>query len=279
MLHLLQLEWLKLKNLKIFRVLAILYIALMPLLILVGKAIPAVPNPIFDPASIYKFPKIFEWMAYEGNWLAFFFLGFMSLIMVTNEYQNKTLRQNIITGVSRQDYFLSKLFFVLVTCLGATLVYFIFAFIFGVVHTSDLAFGEILGDGLVAMGKYFLMCLGYMSFGLFLGLLIKRTGIAVFLYLAWVMFLELIMRWLIHFKAVENLDFIPNKTMHFYPMNAVEDLTPNPFMKIGESMASNFAEQEGFSFFLSAPEAVITSIVYICIFLFFSYRILMKSDL
>ena len=45
------------------------------------------------------------------------------------------------------------------------------------------------------------MCFGYMSLVLMLGfLVVKRTGIALFLYLAYIMFIELILRWESIFK-------------------------------------------------------------------------------
>ncbi|MEO1711738.1 MAG: ABC transporter permease, partial [Bacteroidota bacterium] len=136
--HLLHLEWLKLKQHRGFRVLVLMYLVLLPTLILIGKRLPDLPPPLVSAEAIYQFPGIFVYLGYEGNWLCFFLMGFLGVLFVTQEYSYKTLRQNIITGLSRRDYFLSKLYFMLTICLLATLYYTIVAFGYGLTHTPDL---------------------------------------------------------------------------------------------------------------------------------------------
>ena len=111
--------------------------------------------------------------------------------------------------------------------------------------------------------------MGYMSFGLLIGLLIKRTGIALFLYITYVMFIELVIRWAIHRNIFDN------NSMHFYPMNAIEDLTPNPLLK----MTENFSKEVDFAMWLTPTEAVVTTLVYTVIFLGLSYQVLRKGAL
>ena len=91
----------------------------------------------------------------------------------------------------------------------------------------------------------------------------------MFLYFSYVMFLELILRWVVHLKLFEH------KTMQFYPLNAIEDLVPIPISDVAES----FEKQFDFNFFLSPGEAVIASSIYISLFLFLAYRLLERKDL
>ena len=74
MWHLILLEWKKVKRNLTFRVLFVLYLILLPSLFLTGKRLPEVPPEIGSKDVFYMFPTIWEYLAYAGNWLVFFFL-------------------------------------------------------------------------------------------------------------------------------------------------------------------------------------------------------------
>jgi hypothetical protein len=116
--------------------------------------------------------------------------------------------------------------------------------------------------------RFFLMCFGYMSFGFFLGVLIKKTGIALFIYLVYIMFIESVIRGI-------HMYYIRNISMHLYPMNANEDLVPIPFAKLAEE----FLRENEFSLFLDPRIAAMTVCIYTSIFLFFAYRKIKYSDI
>lgn len=270
-MHLLKLEWLKLKNIRIFRTIVILYIVALPGLLLTVKTF----NIEFDDMPpflssfdlLFKFPTVWEWMAYIGNWLSFFFLGFLGVIMVTNEYSYKTLRQNIITGLSRKEYFFSKVNFIIAASLAVTLYYVLWCLIFGFTHT-DTIYITTLQKNTSYIIRFFIMNMGYMSFGFLLGLLIKRTGIALLIYVTYIMVIESILRGI-------HLYFFQNPSMHYFPMNALEDLAPFPIME----QANQFTEENGFGLMLEPNMAIILSVMYISLYLFASYQVLKRSDL
>lgn len=108
-----------------------------------------------------------------------------------------------------------------------------------------------------------------MSCGLLIGFLIRRTVIAVFFYLIYILMLEPVLRWGIHRYFWEH------PSMHFYPMNAVEDLVPAPLSPIAEE----FASKAGFSLFLTPFEAIITTLIYTSVFIYLVYSHLKKADL
>lgn len=268
MLYLLQLEWKKVKNYSTFQILTGLYLVLLPSLLMVGKNFNHLPPELGSNQVFFMFPTVWQYLGYIGNWLAFFFLGFLSVLSVTSEFKNRTLRQNIITGLSRKQVFLAKASFIIALSLMATIYYAICALAIGFFHTETIYMSKVTQE-MDLVGRYFLMCLGYTSFGMLLGLLLRRTGLTLFLYLAYVMFIELILRWMVHMNIVSN------KSMHFYPMNSVEDLVPIPI----SDMAKSFMSENNFDFFLSPTEAVISSCVYISLFLGICYYFLMRKDL
>lgn len=268
MWYLLTLEWKKQRRNLPFLVFIFSYLLLLPTLLLSGKRIENLPPPLLTNEVFFMFPTVWEYLGYVGNWLSFFFLGFLSITLVTSEYSYRTMRQNIINGLDRRAYFLSKLYFVLAVALFATLYYTLTALAIGYLNTEAI-YAQKVWQHLDYLPRYFLMCLGYMSFGLFLGFLIRRTGIALFLYLTYIMFIEMVLRWGVHFYLFRT------RSMHFYPMNAVEDLIPTPFAPD----ADRFLQQAGFSLFLRPWEAVGLTLIYTLLFLAVSYWRVQRSDL
>lgn len=269
MLHLLKLEWLKLKDYVLFRIVALSYIVLLPSALMVGKKLPDMKGEAFNPIVVFfNFPTVWDWLGYIGNWLVFFMLGFMAVMIVTNEHTYRTLRQNIITGLHRREFFLSKLYFMAAASLFASLYYAFCALAIGLAHADTLYLATVFKHADL-VPRFWLMCMGYMSFGLLMGVLIKRTGIALFVYLTYTFVLEPVVRWALHFRLFKD------KSMLFYPLNAFEDLCPLPFF----DEASAFLKQNNFELFLSPTESVVASVLYIALFLWLSYRKLERSDL
>ncbi len=268
MLNLLILEWKKFRKLNVFRVLVLLYILLLPALVFLSKALPKPPEELLSFKSFLMFPNIWIFLGYVGNWLVFFFLGFVGVLIITSEYANKTLRQNIITGLTRQQFFFSKLSLIIFVSLAATLYYTLVCGIVGFLHTDTVYLSKIT-QNIDYVPRYFLMCMGYMTFAFLCGLLLKRTGFALFFYLLYIMVLESMFRYSFHSSIFGN------KGMNFYPMNSVEDLAPIPFA----NQASSILEGNQASLLLSPVEASITASVYIILMLGIAYYLLTKRDL
>jgi len=267
MLHFLQLEFKKVNNYRPFQVMTILYLILLPTSLLVTKSLPDEVGTFFGTQGFYTFPNVWKYLGYIGNWLGFFFLGFMGVLSITSEYGNKTLRQNIITGLSRKDYFVAKVTFILALSLLATAFYFLCGVIIGWIHADPFYF-DVFTQELNYIPRFFLMSFGYMSLGLLFGTLIRRTGFAIFVFLAYGVFLEQILRGI-------HLYYTESRTCLFYPINAMEDLTPIPF----PDMANDMIREMDFNPFMSPTESMITSSIFIGFFLFGTYQLLMKRDL
>ncbi len=264
LLYLLQLEWLKVRKYRQFQVLLAFYGLTLPLFTLV---IDRVKLPQFF-ANPLIFPNVWQNLGYLSNWLTFFVVGFLSVTMITNEFSSRTLRQNIINGLPRRDFFLSKVLFLILLCLGITLYYWLIATLVGYMHTDTVYFSRFT-EGFQWAGRLFLLTLLYASFGFLLGILIRRSGVALFLFFTWSMFLERILRYALHYKIAKN------ETMHYYPVNASCDLMPMPVPKMAES----FLRDNGFQLFLQPQTAAIVTSIYVGLFLFISYRLLMTKDL
>lgn len=266
MLYLFVLEWKKMQNYLVFRILILLYLVLLPGMLMTLKNIQ-VPKEVISNDVFFMFPSVWNYLGYIGNWLGFFIFGFLAVLSVTNEYSNRTLRQNIISGLSRQEFFSAKFVFTLAVSTGATLYFIFVALVVGFFNTETIYMSKVWQEASI-IPRFFLMCFGYMSFGMMLGLLLRRTGLTLFLYLTYVMFLESILRWVVHRHIVNG------RSMLFYPMNAVEDLTPLPLPQAFK----NLSDQSGFSIFLTSNEAIVTTIIYCIIFWILSFLYMKKAD-
>ena len=269
MWNLLSLEIKKFRNNAVVDLFGLMFLITMPTIIFIGKEFKNLPPPIPSSSVIFEFPGIWSYLGYAGNWLVFFFLGFIVLYTVTSEVDYKTMRQNIITGLSRKDYFLSKFYIVLSLSVFATLYYVIIALAIGYFHNDPYSL-EGAFDNEMAIPRYFLMCLGYTSFALFLGFLIRKSGIAIFFYLCYVIFMEIMLKWLVHFKAFQN------ETINYWPLNAIEDLMPFPPYTFVDNIPRKDLD---FPFLLSHNHAMITSSIYILLFLGVSYWNFSRKDI
>ena len=266
-LYLLRLEWLKVKSYMPFLVLSGMYLVLLPLFMSVGKSFN-LPKELGGVDTYYMFPMIWQSLAYLGNWLCYFNMGFIAVLTVTNEFSNRTLRQNIISGVSRMDYYLSKLYFLILVAFVGTFYYVLVALLFGFFHTETI-YASKIAENIDYIPRYFLMCLSFMSLGFMLGMLFRRTGIALFLYFAYIMFIERIIRYLILGK------FFGSTAALFGPMSATNDLTPFPIPK----MVKGMAEGADLRIFLTPTESITTASLSTILFFFMAYYLLKTRDL
>lgn len=271
MLHLLQLEWMKLRQYRLFIILVVIYMISMPGIF--ASAMNAEIDELSGTMkSIYMFPGVWQYLGYLGNWMTFFCFGFLGVTLVTMEYSNKTLRQNIMTGMSRKTFYWSKIYVMAAISFFATLYFVIIGLVYGFMNTDYIMTSRVM-VGFELAPRYWLMCFGYMVFAFFLGLLIRRSGIAIFLYFSYVLFGELILRYLVHTKL-----FGFNNAMNYYPLNAMEDLVPVPLPIMFNGVLER-ANDMGYNFFLTPWQAIITSSIYIALFLGLGYWAFQRRDL
>jgi ABC-type transport system involved in multi-copper enzyme maturation permease subunit len=268
LLYLIKLEWKKFKSNTVIVLLLGLYTVLMPIAIFVMENFESGPGlPTKD--TFFTFPQVWDYQGYSGSWFSFLFLGFIGVLIITSEVSYKTMRQNIITGLTRTQFFMGKIYVLLLVSLYATLLYFVSTVLIGTFYPAEPDFANFMDGHNWATARYFLMTFGYLSFGLFLGLLFRKSGLAIFLYLSYIVFLEPLLRWGVHWRLFEH------SSMKYYPMNAFEDLMPMPFYKVIE----NFNPVTEFNLLMNYQEAAIVSVISVIVFIFLAYRFLLKRDM
>ena len=200
-INLLVTEWQKFSKNAVVSLLAIMFVITFPTGIFIGKELDDVPDPLPDNKIFFEFPTMWDYLGYSGNWLVFFFLGLMIIFLICSEVNYKTMRQNVITGYRRQTFFAAKLASVVVLSLAATIFYAVIGLAIGFYHTEGATLSSAL-DNDWAFLRFFIMSLGYTSMAFFIAFLVRRTGVAVLLYIAYIMLIEHFLKWLIHFRYI-----------------------------------------------------------------------------
>ncbi len=266
----LKLEWFKYKKNRVVVACLIILLFLLPG---IGSVILSIntQGAMFDSHSMLRFPDIWRWMAYMSNWIVFFLLGYIFIYFIATEQDNKTMRQSIINGLTRRQFFSHKLAFIVVISLAYTVYYTIVCLLFGYAMTETAVSPW---ENSIHILYVFLVSLGYGSIGMLISFIFKRTSISILIYLIYGMFLENVIRHLIH----KNIIF--NKSMHYYPVNVLEDLTPLPLPDmITETVEGSISGGRSIPLLLTQNEALIGAIVYIVLFIALSYLIFKRRDL
>jgi ABC-type transport system involved in multi-copper enzyme maturation permease subunit len=266
MSRLIKLEWLKIRSNATFWVLVGLHIGIVLMIVLSGKifigSLSINGNNLKEFAGInnipiYQFPDIWHNITYVAGFLKFI-LAIYVIISITNEITYDTLRQNIMNGLSRVDFIISKLILVLLLATGSTLFVLITGFTSGLNAASNPALHDVTRY-LVFIPVYFLQVTAYLIFALFIGLLIRRTGLAMGLLFLYTLLIEPVLGLRIQNEVIKGL----------LPMKSISNLIHMPF---GKYMLREIQDYVTF-------REIIIVIAYMMIFTGLIYLLLKKRDL
>ncbi|MDO6743638.1 ABC transporter permease [Tenacibaculum soleae] len=282
MLRLLYIEFHKLRYNKASKILSIIYFALLTSVALIA-AIKFDIGPIkfhLADQGIFNFPYIWHFNTYMAAIFKFFLL-LVIVSMMANEYSYKTLKQNLIDGLSKKEFILSKFYTVIVFALVSTLFVFVISLILGALY-SDFNELSIIFSNLSYLVAFFIKLVGFFSFGLFLGILIKRSAFAVAAMIVWLIIESIFKGYLFWtFKDLKtSTEEAVNSIMQFFPLEAMANLIKEPFTRLGavKSVANQIGENFTKDYTVSFLNIVIV-LVWISIFIYASYFLLKKRDL
>lgn len=233
MIRLLNIEWLKLRRYKAFNILMIIFYMVFIAVSSCGMALleflkdKGADFKGFSPTMlpIYDFPDIWQNLTYILT-ILLVFPAFMIVITVTNDIQFKTLRQNIIDGMDRMDFFLSKFIFIFAVSLVNTVVLFLNGLILGLIYSYDKS-PEAIFAGSEFLFAFFLHNLTFFVFTFLLSILIKRTGIVIVLLGIYTLFAEPIATMIL--ANVPTFPKICKDIVAYFPIKALNNLIPNPY--------------------------------------------------
>lgn len=210
-----------------------------------------------DRIPLYHFPDVWQNLAWSSGLLKIM-LGIMVLISITNEYTYRTIRQNIIDGLSRSEFLISKMMTNLLLSVLSMVLVFLIALVTGLIYSPQLT--DYMFNGIEFYPAYFLEVFAFLSFALMLGIFIQRSGLSIVL---------LLNSYLIELIIKENIDEYVPQLIQFFPMESIMNLVPMPFARYA------FQEIQDYVSFT----AVGIAIVWTFLFNYFSYLKLKKADI
>ncbi|AWK07175.1 ABC transporter permease [Flavobacterium crocinum] len=226
--------------------------------------------------GIFNFPFIWHFNTYIAAWLKFF-LAIVIVSMMANEYSYGTLKQNLIDGLSKKEFILSKFLTVVLFAFCSTIFVFVMSLILGLVFSSYNELDVILMD-LDYLLAFFVKLTGFFSFCLFLGILVKRSAFALGFLLVWSI-AEGIIKGILKFKIFpeSNTD---EYIMQFLPLESMSNLIIEPFSRL--SVVKNIGTQIGIETDINYSvnySAVLIVLIWTFLFIYFSYKLLKNKDL
>ena len=224
--------------------------------------------------GIFNFPYIWHFNSYIAA-IFKLFLAIVIVSMMANEYSNKTLKQNLIDGLSKKEFILTKFYTVLVFSGISTVFLFVVSLILGWCFSNYTELGIIFSD-LEYLLAFFVKLVGFFSFCLFLGILVKRSAFALGFLFVW-QFIEGIVFGLLRWKT--DAEFATS-VMRFFPLNSMSNLIKQPFSRLNavQSVANQVGEKFDFDYAVHWYDVIIV-LAWTAVFIFLSYRLLKSRDL
>ncbi len=220
MIHLLKVEWLKVKNYRAFWIFLALYllglfsINYISYQFQVQVKTQNVPFEIFG----YGFPKVYQTIAWVSSWLLYF-PGMLMILIISNEYTFKTHRQNIIDGLTRQQFILAKILFGVLIAVITAICCAIIAMYFGSVFSGSVSF-----DGIQYIGYSFIQTLDYLLFAMILAVLLRRSGLAMAVFFLYGLVFEQLIGGIVDNQILNSHHF-----WYYMPLQSSDVLIPFTF--------------------------------------------------
>ncbi len=227
MFKLFKIEWLKIKTYRTFWILFLGFLVFFPIAFYLSayKFMESMANSKSIEENIikslldapYVFPRVWITASWMGG-LFFIIMGMLFILLITNEVQYRTHRQNIIDGWSRMDFLKAKFSVLIFFVAVSTLLVFIIGLVVGEVFSTNKS---NIFEGIHYVGYFALMAMLYLMLAFLVAILVKRTGLSIIIYFSLVCIVDNVL-WLIFTLKDSQIGY-------FMPLEVVDSLVPNPF--------------------------------------------------
>jgi len=265
------LEWAKISSYGFFRVILILTLSLFLLTVFVFSRID-ISLPGFTWRNLFRFPDIWPSFAWVASWFNLL-LAILVITIAGNEFTGRTLRQQIMTGLSREEWLAGKGILIIGLALFGVVMVSIAGFVFGFIYTRELSLGTIFSNMDILL-VYMVQAIGYMVLGMLFITVLRSNTLAIILYLLYFIMIEPIIRGL-----------CPVEVRPWFPVKIISHLTPFPeVLKVtsGEALDNSNMTFENIGLMprqLEDSTTTIMALVYILVFAILTYLAVKKKDL
>ena len=167
-------------------------------------------------AVLFNFPDIWQNLTFFASIrYVLIFPAIVIIILTTNEFSYKTVRQSIVNGMSRSEFIFAKLQIVFLLALVITVILTLVMFILGLTHSDSQSLSMMFDKFSFVIG-FFIQMLTFLCFAFFFGFILRHTGLAIALFTLYVLIIEPVIYFV--FRA----PFMFENTIYTYlPVNSV----------------------------------------------------------
>jgi magnesium-transporting ATPase (P-type) len=213
--------------------------------------------------SPFAFPDVWQTVSWNST-LTFIIPAILIITLTTNEFTYKTHRQNIIDGWSREQFIGVKLIEVVMLALLSTLVVFLTVLGFGYIG-NKVPDGMSAWEGFRFIPFYFVQMLSYSMIAFLLGLLIKRAGLAISIFLIYMLVENIVVAVLRNAYKLNGADYLPEEV--------TDRLIPQPYLK------ALIRPEEATRWEHHLPVYLVVAAVYLILYCLVAGRSFLKNDL
>jgi ABC-type transport system involved in multi-copper enzyme maturation permease subunit len=266
----------KILNYKVFWILTGLYFVFLGLGLFLGERIlnnwvdginRHLPLPL-PHVTLYFFPEVWQNITFFAGIRYFLiFPAIIVIILITNEFTYKTIRQNIINGLSKGDILLSKLAVIFSFSVIITIVVGIVTLILGLMYTDKPGVAMMLSK-ILFLPAFFVELFTFLILAFTCGFLLRHTGLAIGFFTLYTIIIEPVVYYLLKIPVLQ-----PNTVSAYLPVNSAIRLVEYPAIPMLKKMMG-IALQDHVSLLHCA-----IAIGYCAIFIALTVYVVRKRDL
>jgi ABC-2 type transport system permease protein len=221
--------------------------------------------------GIFNFPIIWHITTFFASYFKLFF-AIVVVSMIGNEYSNKTIKQNLIDGLSKKEFILSKFYTIVFFSLLATILIAVASFCIGMYYSSYTEASIVVRETEFILA-YFIKLVGFFSLCLFFGMLVKRSAFALAF-----LFILYILEWIVFWVTISYTNQeIAWKVKGFLPLESMYNLINQPIQRV---VMTKFPEKIDLTYDYAVHWYEFAIVIgWTALFIFLSYRLLKKRDL
>ncbi|GAB2942758.1 hypothetical protein GCM10027048_04260 [Hymenobacter coalescens] len=210
--------------------------------------------------ALYALPGLWTNLVYIAGYFSLL-PAFLLIMLITDEFQYRTLRQQVIDGASREQLVFDKLQVGLLLTAWCVVSVLAVGLFFGLTRAPGAEAGQVLAAAPRPLLLYAAQLTGYLALAALLAVLIRKSTPAIVALLLYVWVVERLIRY-----------FLPDAIDRFLPVKALDILTPSPFAQTLDTVL-------GPSGALLPGEAVPVALGYAALFWLLSVLLLRTRDL
>ena len=148
--------------------------------------------PGFTFKNLFMFPNVWSTFAWVASWFNIL-LAILVIVLTGNEFTFRTLRQQVLFGLTRNEFVYGRGVLVLFLAVYGFIMVTFAGLVFGIIFTPNIDFSMIFDNfGLVFI--FMIQAIGYMAIGIMLAVLFRNNSLAIVIYLLYFILIEPIVR-------------------------------------------------------------------------------------